>query len=100
MIITGGENVYPQEVEHWLVSHPDIEEVAVIGLPDVKWGEAVTAFVVMKGQQIQSRELINYCEFKLGKYKIPRKFIFVENLPKTPVGKIDKKDLKKSDWNM
>ena len=94
MIITGGENVYPQEVEHWLVSHPDIEDVAVIGLPDVKWGEIVTAFVVMKSKPIQTRELINYCEFKLGKYKIPRKFIFVEDLPKTPVGKIDKKRLK------
>lgn len=93
MIITGGENVYPLEVEHWLASHPDIQEVAVIGLPDEKWGESVTAFIVSNFVFIPS-DLRDYCAQKLGKYKIPRQFIFLEELPKTHVGKIDKKRLK------
>ncbi|WP_147533165.1 acyl-CoA synthetase [Bacillus marasmi] len=94
MIITGGENVYPLEIEHWLESHPEIDEAAVIGLPDTKWGEVVTAFVVVTNSLLQGTDLIAYCGRKLGKYKIPRKFILVDELPKTHVGKIDKKRLK------
>lgn len=93
MIITGGENVYPLEVEHWIASHPFIEEVAVVGLPDKKWGEMVAAFIVVKGA-VTSEELKNYCVQKLGKYKIPKVFYFLEELPKTHVGKIDKVSLK------
>ncbi|MBM4763520.1 long-chain fatty acid--CoA ligase [Bacillus sp. B15-48] len=96
MIITGGENVYPLEVEHWIAAHPQIDEVAVLGLPDSKWGEIVTAFLVVKGTvEPSEQELIHYCLKKLGKYKIPKKFIFVAQLPKTHVGKIDKKALKR-----
>jgi fatty-acyl-CoA synthase len=95
MIITGGENVYPLEVEHWLSSHPLIDEVSVIGLPDEKWGEIVTAFIVLKTTSpIEMDELKEYCSYKLGKYKIPKKFIFMDALPKTHVGKMDKKALK------
>ncbi|MEH7179091.1 acyl-CoA synthetase [Neobacillus vireti] len=95
MIITGGENVYPLEVEHWLAAHSEVDEVAVIGLPDEKWGEIVTAFIVQKTQNLlDEQELRAYCEKKLGKYKIPKKFIQVDELPKTHVGKIDKKKLK------
>jgi len=94
MIITGGENVFPLEVEHWLESHPAISEAAVIGLPDDKWGEVVIAFVVGNGLPVQQAELKSFCETKLGRYKIPRHFMFVEELPKTHVGKIDKKRLK------
>lgn len=95
MIITGGENVYPLEIEHWVAAHPAVDEVAVIGLPDDKWGELVTAFIVTKHSYvIEEEELINYCEKKLGRYKIPKKFIQLEELPKTHVGKIDKKKLK------
>jgi fatty-acyl-CoA synthase len=93
MIITGGENVYPLEVEHWLTEHPVIQEAAVIGLPDEKWGESVTAFIV-SDYVIIPTELKAYCARKLGGYKIPRQFFFVEELPKTHVGKIDKKRLK------
>jgi fatty-acyl-CoA synthase len=95
MIITGGENVYPLEIEHWIAAHPAIDEVAVIGLPDDKWGELVTAFIVPKQTHvIEEEELIVYCEKKLGRYKIPKKFIQLKELPKTHVGKIDKKVLK------
>jgi fatty-acyl-CoA synthase len=95
MIITGGENVYPLEVEHWLSSHPLIDEVSVLGLPDEKWGEIVTAFIVLKAMSTMDlEELKEYCSYKLGKYKIPKKFIFMNALPKTHVGKMDKKALK------
>ncbi|NYE03916.1 fatty-acyl-CoA synthase [Bacillus niacini] len=95
MIITGGENVYPLEIEHWIAAHPGVDEVAVMGLPDEKWGELVTAFIVPKhSYAIEKEELIVYCEKKLGRYKIPKKFIQLEELPKTHVGKIDKKKLK------
>jgi fatty-acyl-CoA synthase len=95
MIITGGENVYPLEIEHWLSAYPEVDEVAVIGLPDEKWGEVVTAYIVPKQAHIiHEDELIVYCEKKLGKYKIPKRFILLEELPKTHVGKIDKNKLK------
>ncbi|MGJ7919488.1 o-succinylbenzoate--CoA ligase [Neobacillus sp. LXY-4] len=94
MIITGGENVYPLEIENWLGSHSDIIEAAIIGIPDEKWGEVVTAFVVANSTTITAEQLVSFCEYKLGKYKIPRKFIFLPELPKTHVGKIDKKRLK------
>lgn len=95
MIITGGENVYPLEIEHWLAEHPAVDEVAVIGLPDEKWGELVTAFIVAKPSHvIEEQELNLYCEKKLGRYKIPKKFIQLQELPKTHVGKVDKKKLK------
>ncbi|MEH7112197.1 long-chain fatty acid--CoA ligase [Neobacillus niacini] len=95
MIITGGENVYPLEIEHWLAAHPEVDEVAVIGLPDDKWGEIVAAFIVQKHpHSFDQKDLRAYCEKKLGRYKIPKKFIQVDELPKTHVGKIDKKKLK------
>ncbi|MGG1676728.1 long-chain fatty acid--CoA ligase [Neobacillus sp. NRS-1170] len=95
MIITGGENVYPLEIEQWLSEHPAIDEVAVTGLPDEKWGEIVAAFIVLKhSKPVADEELKTYCEAKLGRYKIPKRFIFLQELPKTHVGKIDKKKLK------
>jgi fatty-acyl-CoA synthase len=95
MIITGGENVYPLEVEHWIAEHPSIDEVAVIGLPDEKWGEMVAAFVVLKpGFTFNEEDMKDYCKMKLGNYKVPKQFTVLETLPKTHVGKIDKKELK------
>jgi fatty-acyl-CoA synthase len=95
MIITGGENVYPLEIEHLLAANPAVDEVAVIGLPDEKWGELVAAFIVLKpSHTIEEEELRAYCERKLGRYKIPKKFILLEELPKTHVGKIDKMKLR------
>lgn len=93
MIITVGENVYPLEIEHWLADHPAIDEVAVTGLPDEKWGELVAAFLVVK-EPIDDEALCTYCEIKLGRYKIPKRFNRLTELPKTHVGKIDKKKLK------
>jgi fatty-acyl-CoA synthase len=95
MIISGGENVYPLEVEQWLLTHPLVNEVAVIGLPDEKWGEMVVAFVVLNTSEIlQDGELKEFCLKKLGKYKIPKHFFQLKQLPKTHVGKIDKMALK------
>jgi fatty-acyl-CoA synthase len=96
MIITGGENVYPLEVEHLISQHPAVKETAVFGLPDHKWGEMVTAVIVLReGMTLDENELIEYCSRKLGRYKIPKKTIIVDELPKTPVGKIDKKEMQK-----
>jgi fatty-acyl-CoA synthase len=95
MIITGGENVYPLEIEHWLCSHPCIREAAVVGLPDEKWGEVVTAFIVPEeGPALSDGEVKKYCRQKLGSYKVPKNIYFVSQMPKTHVGKIDKKLLK------
>lgn len=93
MIITGGENVFPLEIEHWLQSHEGVNEVAVVGLPHEKWGEMVAAFVSPRDQDLTEEELKAYCEIKLSRYKIPKKFLIVDELPKTHVGKIDKKAL-------
>lgn len=97
MIISGGENVYPLEVEHVLGAHPAISEVVVVGLPDPKWGEVVTAAVVPGiGKPTASAladDLKKYCRDKLANYKIPKHFLFLSELPKTPVGKIDKQAL-------
>ncbi|MFC7685074.1 class I adenylate-forming enzyme family protein [Ureibacillus sp. GCM10028918] len=94
MIITGGENVYPIEVEQCIISHPKVKEVAVIGISDARWGEVVTAFIVCVGAgEGFDIEIQNYCRKQLGAYKVPKKVIFVDELPKTHVGKIDKKQL-------
>jgi fatty-acyl-CoA synthase len=94
MIITGGENVYPLEIEQWLEAHSNIDEAAVTGLPDEKWGEVVTAFVVLKNPMTEA-ELEAYCNQKLTRYKIPKKFFIIAELPKTPIGKINKIELQK-----
>ncbi|WP_368666342.1 long-chain fatty acid--CoA ligase [Ammoniphilus sp. CFH 90114] len=94
MIITGGENVYPQEIEHLLDQHPSIDEVAVVGLPDPKWGEVVSAAIVLKtGERILEQEVAEYVASHLGRYKVPKKIFFVEELAKTPIGKIDRKQI-------
>jgi fatty-acyl-CoA synthase len=94
MIITGGENVYPLEIEQWLNSHEGVNEVCVVGIPHEKWGEVVTAFVSFyDGYQIEEEELKAYCSQKLARYKIPKRIIQIKEIPKTPVGKIDKKAL-------
>ena len=79
MIITGGENVYPLEIEHWLCSHLSIQEAAVIGVADEKWGEAVTAFIVLEeGAALPEGEVKKYCRQKLGNYKVPKNIYSVE----------------------
>ncbi|MCL1697005.1 MULTISPECIES: AMP-binding protein [unclassified Lysinibacillus] len=94
MIISGGENVYPQEVEQCILRHHLVQEVAVIGVADDYWGEIVAAFIVCPDQDDTILEEINeICNKNLGRYKIPKKIIVIDELPKTSVGKIDKKAL-------
>lgn len=94
MIISGGENVYPQEVEQCLVLHPNVREAAVIGVADDKWGECVTAFVTCSTvSESFEMELLQSCKRKLGGYKVPKKIYILDELPRTDVGKIDKKRL-------
>lgn len=96
MIVSGGENVYSKEVEEVISTHPKVLEVAVIGLPDEKWGEAVTAVVVpRKGEELGEEELIQYSKENLAGYKCPKAIKFAEALPKNPAGKIMKQELKK-----
>ena len=98
MVITGGENVYPIEVEAVLAEHPAVAEVAVIGTPHEKWGEEVTAVVVLKpGVDTPSeQEIIDFTTGKLASYKKPRVVIFSEVLPRNPSGKILKRELRNS----
>lgn len=94
MIISGGENVYPQEVEQCILRHQQVQEVAVIGVADDYWGEIVTAIIACKDQGDSIIEDIKeICSKHLGRYKIPKKIMFIDELPKTSVGKIDKKAL-------
>jgi acyl-CoA synthetase (AMP-forming)/AMP-acid ligase II len=95
MIITGGENVYPREVEEVLYSHPAVQEAAVIGLPDPYWVEKVHAVVVLKkGAEADNQEIIDFCKEHLARYKAPKSVEFVESLPKNPQGKILKRELR------
>ncbi|QPA31580.1 fatty acid--CoA ligase family protein [Thermaerobacillus caldiproteolyticus] len=94
MIIVGGYNVYPREVEEVLYSHPDVIEAAVIGVPDPNFGEAVKCFVVSKTPSLTEEELIDYCRERLAKYKVPSSIEFLEELPKNTTGKILRRALK------
>jgi long-chain acyl-CoA synthetase len=91
MIITGGENVYPIEVEAVLLQHPKVAEAAVVGVPDSTWGEMVTAFVVLKpGETTVAEELITFAKSRLASFKVPKKISIIEELPRTFLGKIQK----------
>jgi long-chain acyl-CoA synthetase len=99
MIITGGENVYPKEVENVLYRHPAVQEVAVIGIPDPYWVESVHALVVLKeNAQATGDEIINFCREQIAHYKAPRSVQFVESLPKNPQGKILKREIRSTYW--
>ena len=89
MIISGGENIYPKEIEEVLYTHPDILEAAVVGVPDPDWGESVKAFIVMKpGKQLTEQEVIGYCQQHISSYKKPRIVEFIDVLPRNASGKI------------
>ncbi len=95
LVISGGENVYPREVEEVLYRHPAVMECAVIGIPDEKWVERVHAVIVLKpGQSATTDDIINFCKDNLARYKAPRSVDFVQSLPKNPQGKILKKELR------
>lgn len=96
IIITGGENVYPKEVEDLLHQHKAVNECGVVGLPHQEYGEAVTAFVTLKPDTtVEERELIAFCKERMAGYKVPKSIRFVADLPKTPQGKILRRELRK-----
>ncbi len=99
MIVSGGENVYPAEVENALMSHPAIADAAVIGVPDEKWGEAVKGCVVLKKDANASAdEIIAFCKTRIAGYKTPKSVDFVEALPRNPSGKILRRELREPYW--
>ncbi|MDF0717730.1 hypothetical protein PY092_16320 [Muricauda sp. 334s03] len=95
MYISGGENVYPVEVERVLLQHEAIKEAVVFGIPHEKWGECGAALIV-KAQEVSSDEIKAYCLEKLAKFKVPSEIHFIDTVPKGDTGKIDRKTLKKS----
>jgi acyl-CoA synthetase (AMP-forming)/AMP-acid ligase II len=99
MIVSGGYNVYPSEVENALLTHPAVRECAVVGMPDEKWVERVTAVVVLRpGHQPDEAELIAHVAGTLASYKKPRRVVFAASLPKTAVGKMNRKALREQSW--
>lgn len=94
MFISGGENVYPAEIEKFLYTHPLVQEVAVIGVPDEKWGEVGKAFIKLKeGSSVNADDFKKFCEGNLARYKIPKYFEILDEIPKSETGKINRKEL-------
>jgi acyl-CoA synthetase (AMP-forming)/AMP-acid ligase II len=99
MIISGGENIYSVEVERVIAEHPAVTDVAVIGIPDDRWGESVRAVVVLRpGAQVSEQDLISWCRERLAAYKCPRTVDFIDALPRNPTGKVLKRDLRMPFW--
>ena len=99
MIISGGENIYPTEIDDLLMKHPKVLQAAVVGVPDEKWGEAVKAVVVVKpGEKVTEDEIIAYCKKNLAGYKCPKSVDFAETLPTNPTGKILKREIRTKYW--
>lgn len=99
MIVSGGENVYPAEVENAIFGHPDVADVAVIGVPDETWGEAVKAIIVPKpGLSPSAEDIIRWTKDRIAGYKAPKSVDFMESLPRNPSGKILRRDLREPYW--
>ena len=99
MIVSGGENVYPAEVENAIFGAPGVADVAVIGVPDEKWGEAVKAIVVKKpGEDPSAESIIAWAKERIAAYKAPKTVDFIDALPRNPSGKILRKDLREPYW--
>lgn len=99
MIVSGGYNIYPKEVEDALLAHPEVCEAAVVGLPDDKWGEAVTGFVVLRHPAVASdQDLIAFVRERLAAYKTPKAIRFIDEIPKSPVGKPMRRLLREPFW--
>jgi acyl-CoA synthetase (AMP-forming)/AMP-acid ligase II len=95
MIISGGINIYPREIEEVLLSHPQINDVAVIGLPDEKWGEIIKAFIVFKNQEeLILDDLHDFCKDKISKIKMPKIIENIRALPRNANGKVLKRELR------
>jgi acyl-CoA synthetase (AMP-forming)/AMP-acid ligase II len=99
MIVSGGENIYSAEIENVLSTHPGVAAVAVIGVPDERWGEAVKAIVIARaGFIVSAADLIAHCRGKLSGYKVPKSVDFAQSFPLVPSGKVSKKDLRAQYW--
>ena len=95
MVISGGVNIYPREIEDQLLNHPAIVDAAVIGVPDPDWGESLHAFVVVReGHTVTEQEVIDHCRAGLADFKRPRKVTFLVDLPRNPTGKVLKNELR------
>ncbi len=95
MVISGGVNIYPREIEDHLATHPAILDVAVVGVPDAEWGERLRAFVVVRpGMTVTATEVTDWCRAALADYKRPREVVFLDELPRNPTGKILKRELR------
>jgi fatty-acyl-CoA synthase len=91
MVIRGGENVYPREIEEFLYRHPKVRDVQVVGLPDAKYGEELCALIIVReGQRLTADEIRDFCQGQIARYKIPRYIKFVDEFPMTVTGKIQK----------
>jgi acyl-CoA synthetase (AMP-forming)/AMP-acid ligase II len=99
MIVSGGENVYPREIEDVLLQHPAIADAAAIGIPDDKWGETVKAVVVLRdGQSADAGDIIDFCRTRLAAYKCPQSVDYTDALPRNPTGKVLKRELREPYW--
>ncbi|MFT4299190.1 MAG: AMP-binding protein [Aeromicrobium sp.] len=94
MIISGGENVFPRELEDALIEHPAVADVVVVGIPDKDWGQCLAAYVVVKdGASVEHEELVTYAKDRVARFAVPRKTMFLEELPRNPTGKVMKREL-------
>ena len=98
MIVSGGENIYPAEVENALMSHDEILDAAVVGVPDEKWGESVKGFVVIGESSLSEEEIISYTRSQIAAYKCPKSIEFIKELPRNPSGKILRRELRDPYW--
>jgi fatty-acyl-CoA synthase len=95
MVIRGGENVYPREIEEFLYTHPDIEDVQVVGVPDARYGEELMAWVKLRpGAELDAEAVRAYCQGRIAHYKVPRYVKFVDEFPMTVTGKVRKVDMR------
>jgi fatty-acyl-CoA synthase len=95
MIISGGENIYPAEVEQLIMELPGIDSVALIGVPDDRWGEVPLAIAVRRGAaDVSARDVLAHLQGRIAKYKVPKAVVFVDELPRTASGKVRKADLR------
>ena len=100
VIISGAFNIYPAEVEKIIITHPAVQEVSVIGIPDDQWGEAVKAVVVLKsGANAAAEEIISFCKHCGLSFRAPKSVDFVDEIPRNPYGKVDKKNLRRVYWS-
>jgi len=91
MVIRGGENIYPREIEEFLYTHPAVKDVAVVGVPDLRYGEELCAWIIPRtGTTIDAAAIVAFCAGRIANYKIPRHILFVEEFPMTVTGKVQK----------